>query len=222
MSKRYVQDSFWTDPYVEKLDPIEKVCFLYLLTNPLCNIAGVYEIRSKRFAFEVGLDVEIVETILQRFERDEKIYRWESWVVIKNFLKNQTPNPSMVIGIENILDIAPDEVKKIYNEKIISLSVKTLNRIKLNKIELNRIAQTVDSLSPPSKKFNAPSLEEVKNYCKERANDVNPQKFMDFYESKGWYVGKNKMKDWKAAVRTWEGTNKNSKNSAGYLDLSKK
>lgn len=52
--------------------------------------------------------------------------------------------------------------------------------------------------------FKKPTLEEVKEYCKERNNDVNPQKFIDFYESKGWYVGKNKMKDWKACVRTWE------------------
>lgn len=54
------------------------------------------------------------------------------------------------------------------------------------------------------KKFAPPSLEEVKSYCEERQNNVDPQYFVYFYESKGWMVGKNKMKDWKAAVRTWE------------------
>lgn len=54
------------------------------------------------------------------------------------------------------------------------------------------------------KRFTPPSLEEVKQYCKERNNSVNPESFVDFYSSKGWMVGKNKMKDWKAAVRTWE------------------
>lgn len=49
-----------------------------------------------------------------------------------------------------------------------------------------------------------PTLAEVTAYCKERHNNVDPQTFMDFYESKGWMVGKNKMKDWKACVRTWE------------------
>jgi hypothetical protein len=49
-----------------------------------------------------------------------------------------------------------------------------------------------------------PSLEDVKNYCKERNNNINPQSFIDFYSSKGWFVGKNKMKDWRACVRTWE------------------
>lgn len=54
------------------------------------------------------------------------------------------------------------------------------------------------------KKFIVPTVEEITQYCKERNNSVNPQKFYDFYESKGWMVGKNKMKNWKAAVRTWE------------------
>lgn len=53
-------------------------------------------------------------------------------------------------------------------------------------------------------RFKKPTLEEVEEYCKERGNSVNPQNFIDFYESKGWKVGKSPMKDWKACVRTWE------------------
>lgn len=53
-------------------------------------------------------------------------------------------------------------------------------------------------------RFAPPTLEEVKAYCRERGNNVDPERWMDFYQSKGWMVGKNKMKDWKAAVRTWE------------------
>lgn len=49
-----------------------------------------------------------------------------------------------------------------------------------------------------------PTLAEVTEYCRSRHNNVDPQTFMDFYESKGWMVGKNKMKDWKACIRTWE------------------
>ena len=52
--------------------------------------------------------------------------------------------------------------------------------------------------------FIPPTLEEVTSYCKERNNSVDPQKWYDFYAAKGWMIGKNKMKDWKAAVRTWE------------------
>lgn len=56
-------------------------------------------------------------------------------------------------------------------------------------------------------KFKPPSVEEVAKYCVERNNTVDPEAFVDFYAAKGWMVGKNKMKDWKAAVRTWERSN---------------
>ena len=52
--------------------------------------------------------------------------------------------------------------------------------------------------------FSAPTVDEVAAYCKERGNSVDAQTFVDFYASKGWLVGKTPMKDWKAAVRTWE------------------
>ena len=49
-----------------------------------------------------------------------------------------------------------------------------------------------------------PLLKDVMDYCKERNRGVDPNKWYDFYQAKGWLIGKNKMKDWKAAVRTWE------------------
>lgn len=54
------------------------------------------------------------------------------------------------------------------------------------------------------KDFTPPTLEEVKKYCEERSNNVDANKFLNFYESKGWMIGKSKMRDWKASVRTWE------------------
>lgn len=53
-------------------------------------------------------------------------------------------------------------------------------------------------------RFSPPSVEEVRAYCRERGNCVDPERFVDFYASKGWKVGRESMKDWKAAVRTWE------------------
>lgn len=54
------------------------------------------------------------------------------------------------------------------------------------------------------KRFKPPSVDEVRAYCRERKNMVDAEKFIDYYTSNGWKVGKNNMKDWKAAVRTWE------------------
>lgn len=53
-----------------------------------------------------------------------------------------------------------------------------------------------------------PSEEMVKKYCESRKNSIDPEKFITFYQSKDWYIGKNKMKDWQAAIRTWEGYRK--------------
>ena len=58
------------------------------------------------------------------------------------------------------------------------------------------------------KRFIPPSVEEVKAYCTERKNGIDPQAFVDYYTARDWYIGKNKMKDWKAAVRTWENRRK--------------
>ncbi len=52
--------------------------------------------------------------------------------------------------------------------------------------------------------FVEPTVEEVRAYCRERDNAVDPQRFVDYYTANGWRVGKNTMRDWKAAVRTWE------------------
>jgi hypothetical protein len=55
-----------------------------------------------------------------------------------------------------------------------------------------------------------PKLEDVKSYCSERNNGINPEQFFDYYESRGWMIGKNKMKDFRAAIRTWERNNKDN------------
>ena len=70
-------------------------------------------------------------------------------------------------------------------------------------------------------RFTPPTIQDVKAYCIERGNEVDPERFIDFYESKGWMVGKNKMKDWKAAVRNWERKEKADKlhkDRFGYID----
>ena len=61
-----------------------------------------------------------------------------------------------------------------------------------------------NSIKKNLKRFSPPTILEVQNYCSERKNSVDPSKFIDYYTSVGWKVGKNAMKDWKAAVRTWE------------------
>ena len=68
-----------------------------------------------------------------------------------------------------------------------------------------------NSIVSDRKRFTAPTIEDVIAYCKERGNRVDPERFIDYYTSNGWKVGKNPMKDWKAAVRTWERTDEGKK-----------
>ncbi len=76
------------------------------------------------------------------------------------------------------------------------------NNISINNISINKKENI------KRKVFKKPTIDEIQNYCDERNNSINAVAFYDFYESKDWMVGKNKMKDWRACVRTWEQRNK--------------
>ena len=68
-------------------------------------------------------------------------------------------------------------------------------------------------------KFQKPTLSEIREYCIERGNSINPEEFFDFYESKGWMIGKSPMKDWRACIRTWERNQRNQSGSDRYADI---
>ncbi len=113
-TQRMIKDSFWTDSYIAELDPSEKLLFIYLLTNPLCNIAGIYEIQLRRIAFDTGFDVDMVNKILSRFAKDGKILRSDEWILIVNHAKHQSyKNPNVTEGIRRIIELLPDKVKAL-------------------------------------------------------------------------------------------------------------
>lgn len=109
--QRYIYDSFWTDAYIETLNKEEKLFFLYLLTNPLCNIAGVYEITNSRISYETKLSINDIEKIKKKLIKDEKILVFKDWILISNFIKNQSLNENMKEGIRRIYQSLPDELK---------------------------------------------------------------------------------------------------------------
>lgn len=84
---------------------------------------------------------------------------------------------------------------------------KTIDSIDKNSLVEDNSDYAVTPQNKNKKSFTPPTLEEVKAYCLERQNSVNPERFIDYYTANGWMVGKNKMKDWKAAIRTWERSN---------------
>ena len=72
--QRYINTKMWRDNYFENLDPIEKLLFIYFLTNPDTNISGIYEIQLKIIASDTGIDKEMLLKILKRFHKDQKVY----------------------------------------------------------------------------------------------------------------------------------------------------
>ena len=80
----------------------------------------------------------------------------------------------------------------------------SIGKDRLGKDRLDIEGECEKPHSPKRKTFTKPTIDEIQDYCIERNNKVNAEHFYDYYESNGWKVGKNSMKDWKAAVRTWE------------------
>jgi hypothetical protein len=105
--KRPISTSFWKDSYIDELAPVEKLLFLYLLSNPNTSIAGIYEIRMKEIIFDTGISKEHVEEILKKFQKDNKIFYEKNWLVMQNWVKHQAVNPSVKAGISRVLDELP-------------------------------------------------------------------------------------------------------------------
>lgn len=107
-NKRYINTNYWKDSYIVELDPIEKLLFLYLLTNPSTNIAGIYEINVRQIAFDTGIDRDMVAKIIARFVRDGKVYHKRGWVALTNWVKHQSHSPKVGAGMLRIIDEIPE------------------------------------------------------------------------------------------------------------------
>ena len=112
-----------------------------------------------------------------------------------NYLRNDRYTPS------KYLEIYKNDIKSLSSGIPDGYQMDT--QVRLGKVRLGKVSK-----EKKDNRFAPPSIEEVKNYCLERKNGINAESFIDFYSSKGWLIGKNKMKDWRAAIRTWENRNK--------------
>lgn len=129
---------------------------------------------------------------------------WARQKKLANAKKKESEEESVQDSVGNSLENFQLPLNSISNSNTINYN---------NSLSL----EEVDSLDNHSsvnkrKKFIKPTIEDIKDYCKERNNNVNAERFYNYYESNGWKVGKNSMKDWKAAVRYWENNNNNGGN----------
>jgi hypothetical protein len=189
---RKIHTSFWSDTFIQDLDNDHKLFYLYLLTNERTKQCGIYEISKKQISFDLGYSIDRVSKLLKYFVNSGRILYSESTkeLAIKNWNKfNGSNSPKVLSCIKSELSNVKDRVLIEYVNGMYTSSQEE---------------QEQEEEEEPKKGLIPPLFNDVLNYCIERKNDVDPNKFINFYESKGWMVGKNKMKDWKAAVRNWE------------------
>uniref|UniRef100_A0A6M3LUC9 DNA replication protein n=1 Tax=viral metagenome TaxID=1070528 RepID=A0A6M3LUC9_9ZZZZ len=122
---------------------------------------------------------------------------------IVNFLKEAQ---NLTLKVTNKFSIVSVANWDIYQGEENEINIQTNKQLTIKQQATNN-KQECKELKNVKNINTVPSLEEVKSYCLERKNSVDPDKWHDYYSSNGWMVGKNKMKDWRAAVRTWERSN---------------
>ena len=110
---RMIRTKFWSDDFIGELSPLEKLLYLYLLTNERTNICGAYEVTLRIISFDTGIDQNKVKTILEKFEKSGKILFVKNYIFIKNFAKHQNKkSPTIQKAIENNLALLPQEVQE--------------------------------------------------------------------------------------------------------------
>ena len=145
--------------------------------------------------------------LLFRYQiRDENGKMGEMVYYIASVPMSEETKKEILLREETVVMLGKSQSEPLF-KKPTSVYPTSENYTQLNTKELNTKKSNNDIICE-TKKFKKPTLEEVKAYCIERNNNVDAENFVNFYESKGWKVGKSPMKDWKACVRTWE---KNSK-----------
>ena len=174
--------------YDENLSPNAKL--LYGEITALCNAEGYCWASNKYFAELYGVS-------------QFTISRWINAIASRGYISNKIVYKKGTKQIDKrYIQIRQYPIDKKINTPIDEISKD--NNTSLN-ITFNNTKEYIDKSDKPTRtRFIQPKLEEVKAYCLERNNNVDAERFVDYYTSNGWMVGRTKMKDWKSAVRTWE------------------
>ena len=234
-TKRYywlkLKDDFFRSKAMKKLRRIAggdtyTIIYLKMMLNSITN-GGIlyYDGVEDDFCNELALDLD---------EDVENVKMTVAFLTAQGLLEQKKadefflPEASDSIGSETTAAARMRKSRETRKESIECNNVTPMLQDVLNgyteiekekDIELDTERKQPDkpaeSSSQKSKRFVKPTLEEIKAYCQSRQNGVDAERFYDYYESNGWRVGKSPMRDWKAAVRTWE---RNERNYGGVRD----
>ena len=198
--------------YMPDSDSLIVIWFKLLALAGKTNNGGLVMISEKVPYTEEMLAVifrrkqTVVKLALDTFESFGMIERVDNKILISNWEKHQN-----VKGLDTIREQRKLRQQKYRdNQKTLLLENKKEDKEEERDIE-GHVTRNVTKPPSKSKRFIKPTIDDIQKYCTERKNNIDANNFYDFYESKGWSVGTSRMKDWKAAVRTWE--NRNNKDS---------
>ena len=183
----------WKKRFLRELKPQHKLLWFYILDD--CNHAGIWDVDIEVASIRVG--EELINDMLPQAFLDKIVIfdNGEKWF-IPEFIEFQygelNPNSNVHKSVIALLEK--------YN---LEGYMKGSQGVQSTLIDKDKDKDIVKAKAKV-KRFAKPTIEEVSDYCNERNNDVDAEKFYDYYSSNGWKVGKNAMKDWKASVRTWE------------------
>lgn len=183
-----------------------------------CKNASNWEFLLAKTHTTEEIANKIIKTLIDLGKIDEEL--WEDKVIWIQSLANnlaffyerrsaEIPKKPQLLHTENYNNNSLCEQKLQQKE----IYVNKKYTIEKNIIEENIIENKKENIEKEKKKFKIPTIEEVRQYCEERKNGIDAETFWNFYQSKGWKVGKEPMKDWKAAVRTWEHKRKQENNT---------
>jgi len=193
MAKRMTDTDKWKKRFLRELKPQHKLLWFYILDD--CNHAGIWDVDIEVASIRIG-ETLVYDMLPQEFLNKIEIFdNGDKWF-IPDFIEFQygelNPNSNVHKSVIALLDK--------YNLQGYLKGSQALPEGVQDKDKDKDIVKVKSKV----KRFVKPTIEEVADYCNERSNDVDAEKFYDYYSSNGWKVGKNAMKDWKASVRTWE------------------
>lgn len=193
MAKRMTDTDKWKKRFVRELSPQHKLLWFYILDD--CNHAGIWDVDLEVASIRVGFDLSHDNLPSSFGEKIISFDNGDKWF-IPEFIDFQygelNPNSNVHKSVIALLEKYNLEGYLKGSQRVQS----TLNNKDKDK-DIVKVKAKV-------KRFVKPTIEDIFNYCSERENNVDCRKFFDYYESNGWKVGKNPMKDWKASIRTWE------------------
>lgn len=217
MPNRIIKESICYSEDINNLSAVEEIFFYRLIVN--CDDYGRMDARlpilkAKLYPLREKMKPNDIKKILLKlcntkpeplvilYEVNKIPYiQMTKWAKHQQIRACRSKYPSLE-------EVKSDEIQHLITSDINGNQlIANVPVIQSNPIQSESESESIYSgINPPTNKFSVPLLEEVKKYCVERNNKVDPEKWINHYTSNGWMVGKVKMKDWKAAVRTWEKT----------------